>query len=131
MYICPHIKHQFSCQILVKIEISQEFLNRFSKNIKFHENTSSVSRVFPCVWTDGQTDMTKLIVAFRNIANAFKKSFFGFYEISYISILDSVHPRAGKYDMKVVEAERIFCRLLQRFMSIKSALVYLNMPQAA
>jgi len=33
-------------------------------NIKFHENPSSESRVFPC----GQTDMTKHIVAFRNFA---------------------------------------------------------------
>jgi len=34
--------------------------------IKFHENPSNSSRVFPC----GQTDMTKLIVAFRYFANA-------------------------------------------------------------
>ena len=35
-------------------------------NIKFYQNPSSGSRVVPC----GQTDMTKLIVAFRNVANA-------------------------------------------------------------
>jgi hypothetical protein len=34
-------------------------------HIKFHENPSSGSRVIPC----GQTNMTKLIVAFRNFAN--------------------------------------------------------------
>jgi len=36
------------------------------------------------------------------------------------------------YDMKVIEAEHIFCRMLQRFrgISIKSVLVCLNMPQA-
>jgi len=43
-------------------------------NIKFHENSSSGSRVVPCGRaggrTDRQTDMTKLIVAFRNSANA-------------------------------------------------------------
>jgi hypothetical protein len=35
------------------------------------------------------------------------------------------------YDMKVIEAERIFCRMLQGFkgISIKSVLVYLTMPQ--
>jgi len=27
------------------------------------------AELFPCGWTDGQTDMTKLIVAFRNYAN--------------------------------------------------------------
>jgi hypothetical protein len=32
---------------------------------KFHENTSSGSRVVPC----GQPDLTKLLVAFRNFAN--------------------------------------------------------------
>jgi hypothetical protein len=35
-------------------------------NIKFHENPFSGSRVVPC----GQTDMTKLTVAFCNFANA-------------------------------------------------------------
>jgi hypothetical protein len=50
-------------------------------NVKFHENQSSGSRVFPCGradrrteerterQADRQTDMTKLIVAFRNFAN--------------------------------------------------------------
>jgi hypothetical protein len=35
---------------------------------------SSGSRVFPCGQTDRRTDMTKLIVAFRNFANAPKNS---------------------------------------------------------
>jgi hypothetical protein len=35
-------------------------------NIKFRENPTGESRVIPC----GRTDMTKLIVAFRNTANA-------------------------------------------------------------
>ena len=42
-------------------------------DIKFNGNPSSVSRVFfPCEWTDRQrwTDMTKLMVAFRNFVNA-------------------------------------------------------------
>jgi hypothetical protein len=38
-------------------------------NIKFHQNASSGSWVVPY----GQTDMTKLIVAFRNFANAPKE----------------------------------------------------------
>jgi len=49
--------------------------------IKLHENPSSGSRVVPCElwtdgWTDGQTDrhtnITKLIVTFRNFPNALK-----------------------------------------------------------
>jgi hypothetical protein len=44
----------------------------FEKNsdTKFHENPSSGSRVVPCGPTDGQTDTTKLIVAFLHFANA-------------------------------------------------------------
>ena len=46
--------------------------------IKFHENPSGGRRVVPCgqidgrmeSQTDGQTDTTKLIVAFCNFANA-------------------------------------------------------------
>jgi hypothetical protein len=40
--------------------------------MEFYQNLSSGSRVVPC----GQTDMTKLIVAFRNFANAPKNSTF-------------------------------------------------------
>jgi len=38
--------------------------------MKFHENLSSGSRVVQCGNTDGQTDMTRQIVAFRNFAMA-------------------------------------------------------------
>jgi hypothetical protein len=44
-------------------------LKKYS-NIKFHENPSSGS----CGPEYGQTDMTKLIVAFRNFANAPKNT---------------------------------------------------------
>jgi hypothetical protein len=36
----------------------------------FHKNSWSGSQVFPCGRTDGQTGMTKLIVAFHDFANA-------------------------------------------------------------
>jgi len=39
-------------------------------NVKFYENPSRGSRDVPCGRTDGRTDMTKLIVAFLNFANA-------------------------------------------------------------
>jgi len=39
-------------------------------NIKDHEYHSSGSRVLPCGRTDKQADMTQLIVAFCNFANA-------------------------------------------------------------
>jgi hypothetical protein len=46
------------------------FFSRNPRNIKFHENSSSGSRVDPCGQTDGLTDMARLIVAFGNFANA-------------------------------------------------------------
>jgi len=57
----------------MKLEFSRHFFEKYP-NTKFHENPSSGSRVVPCGWADGridgQTEMTKLIVAFRNFANA-------------------------------------------------------------
>jgi hypothetical protein len=52
----------------MKLEFPPRSFEKYS-NIKFHENLSSGSRVVS-MWTDGWTDMTKLIVAFRNFANA-------------------------------------------------------------
>ena len=49
----------------MKLEFSQQISEK-GLNIQFHQNPTSVSRVIPC----GQTDMTKLIAAFRNFANA-------------------------------------------------------------
>jgi hypothetical protein len=59
----------YSCPTSIKLECSQQFFEKYS-NVKFYENPSSRSRVVPC----GRTDMTKLIVAFRNFANALKYS---------------------------------------------------------
>jgi len=39
-------------------------------HIQFHENTLNGSRIVPRGGTDRRTDMTKLILAFRNFANA-------------------------------------------------------------
>ena len=57
-------------------------------NIKFRENLSIGNRVVPCDETDRRIDMTKLIVAFGNLASAPKKS-----KISYVSI----HRARGAY----------------------------------
>ena len=52
----------------MKLEFSRLIFEK-SSNIKFHENPLSGSRAVPC----GRTDMTKLMVAFRNFANAPEK----------------------------------------------------------
>ena len=53
---------------LINLALSGQIFEK-SSNIKFHENSSSGSRVVPC----GRTDMTKLTVAFRNFLDAPKK----------------------------------------------------------
>jgi len=44
-------------------------LEKFS-NIKFNKYPSSANRVVSCRQTDGQVNMTKLIIAFQNFAKA-------------------------------------------------------------
>jgi hypothetical protein len=53
----------------MKPEISREIFEKGS-NKKSHQNPPSRSRVVPCGQTEGRTDMTKLIIAFRNLAIA-------------------------------------------------------------
>jgi hypothetical protein len=57
----------------MNLKFSQQMFEKYS-NIKFNENPSSGVRVVPCrqtdVRTEGQTRLTKLIVAFHNFANA-------------------------------------------------------------
>jgi len=53
----------------MKLEVSRQVLKK-SSNIKFRENPLVGTELFHA---DGWTDMTMLIVAFRNFANAPKK----------------------------------------------------------
>jgi len=58
----------------MKLEFSLQIFEEFS-NIKFHEIPSSGSRVVACGRAGGRTDgHDEIIVAFRNFANAPKKS---------------------------------------------------------
>jgi len=57
----------------MELEFSQQSFGKFS-DIKFDENPSNGSRVVPCGPTDGRTDITKLIVAFRNFAKGPKNT---------------------------------------------------------
>jgi len=67
-----HVKYPKVCHSVMKLEFSRQIFDVFA-NIRFHENPCSGSRVVPCEPTDGRTDMTMLIVAFRNFANARRK----------------------------------------------------------
>jgi hypothetical protein len=63
----------YSCPISKKIEFPGQSFEKYS-NIKFHENPSNERRVVPCGRMEGQTDTTRLIVAFRNFANSPNKA---------------------------------------------------------
>ena len=69
MYIGLHLKYLLFLSDSIKLEFYQQIFEKYS-NIKFHENPSSENRVVPCGQTDRRTDMTKLIVDFRNFENA-------------------------------------------------------------
>ena len=62
-----------SIQILMKLEFSRQIFEKYS-TIKCHENPTSGSRDVPCRRTDGQPDMTKLIVAFAILRTRVKMS---------------------------------------------------------
>jgi hypothetical protein len=51
----------------MKIEFSRQIFEKYT-NIRFHENLFSGIRVVPFVRMDGQSDMPKPFVAFRNFA---------------------------------------------------------------
>jgi hypothetical protein len=68
MHRSLHVKYPLFLYILIKLEFSGHSFEKYV-NIKFYENPSIGSRIVAC----GRTDMTKLIVAFRNFANAPKK----------------------------------------------------------
>jgi hypothetical protein len=56
----------------MKLEFSGNIFGKYS-NIKFHKNRFIGNRVVPGGRTERQTDMTNLLVAFRNFSRAFKK----------------------------------------------------------
>jgi hypothetical protein len=77
MYIGLHVKCPSFLSDFNQLEFSQKIFEIYS-NMKFHENPNSGVRIVTCgrtdrrteKRTDGQTYMTKLIVTFRNFANA-------------------------------------------------------------
>jgi hypothetical protein len=55
----------------MNLEFSRQIFDKILNGL--YDSPSSRIRVVPFDWTDGRTDMTKLIVAFRLFANAPKK----------------------------------------------------------
>jgi hypothetical protein len=81
-----HVKYpSFSSDFNVTWIFSTDF---WKLHINFHENPSSGRRVVPCE----QTDMTKLIVAFRNFANAPKTSQLLMYR-EIIAVCSQIHTK--------------------------------------
>jgi hypothetical protein len=83
-----HVKEQFFCQIYAKFEFSWPMLEKYLST-KFHE--------IPSIRTDGQTDITELIVAFGKVTHLIRSRFFvHFSQSQKMSITQSgnfVEPR--------------------------------------
>ena len=89
------------------------FADRFSKKysyIKFHENTFIDSRVVPCGWMDRQRDMTKLVFALRNSANAPKNTLRGHN-------VGSLNTKAGRIHRKqsALRTQRLILKITQLY----------------
>jgi hypothetical protein len=69
MYTGVCVKYSLFLSDLMKLEFSRHMFRKYT-NMKFHENASGGTRHV----SGGQTDRTKLIVAFQNFANAPKNA---------------------------------------------------------
>ena len=92
--------YRSSCRvssILVRCEWNLNFLERISKN------TETELFIRTDGWTDGQTDMKKLIVSFRNFADASKKQYAGHWNpCKYSTLFDcrcSIKEYTGQYNL--------------------------------
>jgi len=69
-YTGIHVKYQLFLSDFNELEFSRHFFKKYS-SIKFHENPSSKVELYHADGrTEGQTDVTRLLVAFRNFASA-------------------------------------------------------------
>ena len=55
----------------MNFEFSRQIFRKYS-NIKFYKNSCSWNRAVSRGWKDGQTDMTKMIIVFRNFVEVSK-----------------------------------------------------------
>ena len=66
MCIFLRVKYRYSCQILMKLELSLQIFEQ-SSNSEFYEIPSSGKRVVPCGRREGHDEAN---VAFRNFSSA-------------------------------------------------------------
>ena len=105
----------------MKHELYQQIFEKYPKII-FHENPCGGSRTVPCGRMDGQTDMTKLIVAFRNFANASKDDLILFH-LPYLpftgscnrSMVRSSHLHSSSISLASLLNRKIFSIFLRSF----------------
>jgi len=81
MYIGLHVEYSLFLQDFTEIWI---FSTDVRKILKYHISGKFVQWESSCsMWTDGQIDMMKLTVAFRNFANAPKNNKMHFLKLMF------------------------------------------------
>jgi len=115
----------------MKFQIFRQVFEKYSY-IKRNENPSSSSRVVSCRQTDGHADLTKLIVACHNFANAPKISHSAhtvFICIVFISVQTATFVlRDIKLLVFITEMKGFYCAVrtgvLNKAVSASSLMVY-------
>jgi len=110
----------YSCNTLMKLELSRQIFEKYL-DIKFNGNPYSGSRVVPCWWTVGRTDVTKLIVTFRSFFLMRVKVSLFFHPV--ISARDK-----GEWSIRwtpSAEVENTLLRFLHSLVSNHAYLLYL------
>jgi len=89
MYIGLHVRHPlFSCNFNEICGLSTYFRKISSK--KFYKNLSDGTRVVPCGQTEGQINIKKLIVDFRNLVNPSENSTRHIYPCQFLGYIGRV-----------------------------------------
>jgi len=105
----------------MKLELHQQIFEKYPKII-FHENPCGGSRTVPCGRTDGQTDISKLIVVFRNFPKAPKNDLILFHLPSLPftgpcnrSMVKSSHLHSSSISLALLLKRKIFLIFLRSF----------------
>jgi len=117
VYIGLQVKYRKCCQILIQRVFSRQILKKYL-NIRLPEYPSNGSRGLLC--GHRQADMTKLTVAFRNVANAPKKGCLSL-SIFLISARGPGHKKVITYNpLKLAQVHTAHLRRTQQFPHVVS-----------